>query len=81
MSKDDENIEEIETLMTQLEHEVEILAHSVDNIDRQYEEEYSRKVMRGQLQQMGELIEAFSEIIDEGEAISVASVPIVEEED
>lgn len=81
MDEKDQKIEEIHALMTQIENEVEILAHSVDNIDRDYEEEYSRKIMRAQLQQLGELVESFSEVIDEGEAISVSDVPIVDSED
>jgi hypothetical protein len=81
MEKDQERLEEIHTLMNQMEHEIEILAHSVDNIDEDYEAEYSRKVMRSELQQIGDLVESFANVIGEGEAVSVADVPITEEED
>ena len=80
MDKDSKQLEEIYSAMDQLEHEVKVLAHAVDDIDKDYDEEYARKIMRAELQEIGELIESFAEIVGEGEAISITTPELSDED-
>lgn len=70
----DNQLEEVYSLMDQMEQEVDILAHAVDEVEEQYKSDYVKKIMRAQLTQIQELSESFQDIIGEGESLSVTNI-------
>lgn len=55
----------------QLNQEVEMLNHAISGYREHLDEDYAGKVMRSQLEEIGNLVEQMSSEVGPGEAISV----------
>lgn len=71
--------EELNELVNRLSSELELLDQAVNNRGGELNREYADKIIRAELEEMAPLIEAMSEMIGPGEAISVTSPSMLEE--
>lgn len=73
MDKDTIKEEELRGMFERLDHEVDLLYQALEARGTDVDEEYSDKVMRSQLESIGEVTEAMTEHIGEGEALSITT--------
>lgn len=72
--------DEIDQMVQRLSDEVETLEMTTINKDVAVDEEYLERVARSQIETIAELVESMSEVIGEGEMISISSPSELEEE-
>lgn len=63
--------EEFEEMARQLDGEVVMLIQALDGHGGKLEDDYAEKVMRSQLEEIGDLVESMTHLLGSGEAISV----------
>lgn len=80
MDKEEIREEELAGMHDRLQHEASLLDKAMDARGEHVTEEYSDKVLRAQLETMGEVIESMSQHIGEGDAVSITTPSQLTEE-
>jgi len=70
--------QELMGMFDRLDHEVDLLWEALNNSN--LDKEYREKVLRGQIENIGEVIEVMSEHIGEGEQISITTPSKIEQD-
>lgn len=78
MDRDKVKEEELKGMFDRLDHEVDILYQALYDRDESVDTEYAQKVIRSQLEDIGEVIESMSKNVGEGDAISVTTPSQIE---
>jgi hypothetical protein len=73
MDKQDIEEDELNAMFQRLDSEVDLLYQALDDSGEDIDEEYSERVIRSQLESMGDVIEAMSRYVGDGEQISVTT--------
>lgn len=65
--------QELQAMFDRLDHEVDLLYQALDAEDQDMESDYAEKVVRSQLESIGEVVESMSTKVGDGEKISVTT--------
>jgi len=65
--------QELNEMFEQLDHEVDLLYQALEKRGAELEENYAEKIARSELENIGEVIEAMSQHLGNGEKISVTT--------
>lgn len=73
MDKETIKQEELNGMFDRLDHEVQLLYEALEGRGDDIEKEYADKVMRAQLENLGEVVEVMSKHLGDGEKVSVTT--------
>jgi len=71
MENTKEKLNEVEAAISQIEKESELIKMAIDASGKEIEEEYAVKIVRSEIDEMADVLNAISEIVGKGEAVSV----------
>lgn len=80
MVKEEIREEELKGMFDRLDHEVDLLYQALEARDDDVTREYSDMVIRAQLEEIGEVVEALTNHVGDGEALSITTPSQLTEE-
>lgn len=75
MEKTEQKLNEVEAALSQIEKESELIKMAIDASGKEIEEEYAVKIVRSEIDEMADVLNAISEIVGKGETVSVSVTP------